>query len=80
MKTKRLGYACAKCGSTRLIDDLKRNRKGERFKACKNCRKNDERHYDNHKEGQKAYREAHKEERKEQNIIYRETHKEEKKN
>ena len=82
---------CTRCGSTRLIDYFERNRKGELFESCSDCRNIDKRYYDNHKEEQKAYRdlmreqlkekyrlygETHKEEIKERNIIYREANKE----
>ena len=64
---------CTRCGSTRRIDYVERNRKGELLKSCNNCRKNDKRYYDNHKEEQKAYRDLMKEEIKEKYRIYRDS-------
>ena len=57
---------CTRCGANRLLEYFERNGRGELFKSCNNCRKNDKRYYDNHKEEQKAHRDLMKEETKEQ--------------
>ena len=55
---------CSTCKSTKLLECFDMNKKGELFKTCNYCRKNDKLYKDKHEElskGQaKLYYEAHK--------------------
>ena len=74
---------CSRCHTTKLLEYFGTNTKGELFKTCNNCRKNDKKYKDTHKdeikEKNKKYREENKEELKEKDKerhkIYRENNK-----
>ena len=66
---------CTRCHSTILLEYFETNRKGELYKSCNNCRKNDKKYKDTHQEQIKEYRDSRKEETKEYGEAYREFYK-----
>ena len=74
---------CFRCHSNCTLEHYEKNRKGEWFKLCNNCRnrnkKDNKTYYNNHKEElleqHRIYKEEHTEERKQQAKEYREQNK-----
>ena len=66
---------CTRCHSTILLKYFETNRKGELYKSCNNCRKNDKRYKDGHKEQTQEYRDSMKEQRIEYDKKYRQDNK-----
>ena len=75
---------CSRCHSTCALEHFEKNRKGEWFKTCNNCRKrngkDNKTYYNNHKEELldkcRIYKEQHKEETQQRAKEYREQNQE----
>ena len=67
---------CSRCHSTVTLEHYEKNRKGEWFKTCNNCRNNKKEYRDNNKDKLKLYYEHNKETILESKKEYRDNNRE----